>query len=50
LSLVIFFENIFLIKNKLFKPINESFSSKVEILDNHASNDITKRKKNKRAK
>jgi len=38
---VIFFLNIFPIKNKLSK----SFSKKVDIIDNHASNEITKSKK-----
>jgi hypothetical protein len=48
---VIFKKNIFLIKNKLSKPINESFSSKVvDIVDNHASNEIIKKIKNKREK
>jgi predicted nucleotidyltransferase len=43
---VIFFENIFPIKNKLSK----SFSLKVDIIDNHAFNEITKSKKKKKSK
>lgn len=37
-------------KNKLFKPVNENLFSKINMIDNHASSEITKSKKNRRAK
>jgi hypothetical protein len=36
-------------KNKLSKPINESSSSNIDIVDSHTSNKIRKSKRNKRA-
>ena len=37
-------------KNKVSKPINESYSSKIDIVDNYASMEIRKSKGNRRAK
>ena len=37
-------------KNNLSEPVNESSSSKIDIVDNHASDKIRKIKINKRVK